>query len=167
MTPFTEENAQETEREQFHIDSDQAAEWFLRKLANIETEKARITAQAAEMVRQLDCDAQRLRHFYEGELLDYARRKLAVQGNRRRSLTFFQGTVAFRTVAPSVKVSNPAAALVYAQENGLPAVKTVVTLDAAAYRAAADAHMQETGELLPGLETTPEHETHRFTFGKE
>jgi hypothetical protein len=93
-------------------------------------------------------------------------RKLAAQGNHRRSLTFLQGTITFRTVPPSVKVSDPAAALVYAQDNGLLAVKTVVTLDAAAYCAAADAHMQETGELLPGMETAPEHKTHRLTFGK-
>jgi phage host-nuclease inhibitor protein Gam len=160
-------DAQETtDRQQFHIDSDSAAEWLLRRLANIEAEKARITAQAAEMVRQLDSDAQRLRHLYEGELLDYCRRKMAEGGNRRRSCTFLQGTVAFRYVGPSVKVADPAAALVYAQDSGLPAVKTVVTLDAAVYRAEAERHMQETGELLPGVETTPEHETHRLTFGK-
>ncbi len=66
-----------------------------------------------------------------------------------------------------MQVSNPAEALVYAQESGLPAVKTVVTLDTAAYQAEAEAHLQETGELLPGVETTPEHETHRLTFGKQ
>jgi phage host-nuclease inhibitor protein Gam len=166
MTTFTEESTPQTTVPQFHIDSDSAAEWLLRKLANIETEKARIQAQAAKMVRQLDADAQRLKHLYEGELLDYCRRRLAEKGNRRRSVTFLQGTVAFRTVAPSVKVSDPAAALVYAHDNGLPAVKTVVTLDAAAYRAQAEQHRQETGELLPGIETTPEHEEHRLTFGK-
>ncbi len=65
-----------------------------------------------------------------------------------------------------MKVTEPASALVYAQDNGLPAVKTVVSLDVAVYRATAEQHMQETGELLPGVEMTPEHETHRITFGK-
>jgi phage host-nuclease inhibitor protein Gam len=168
MTTFTEETAQETteDTEAFHITTDSAADWLLRRLANIEAEKARITAQAAEMVRQLDTDAQRLKHLYEGELLDYCRRKMEENGNRRRSCTFFQGSVSFRSVPPSVKVADPAAALVYAQDSGLSAVKTVVTLDAALYRAEAERHMQETGELLPGVETTPEHETHRLSFGK-
>jgi phage host-nuclease inhibitor protein Gam len=168
LTTYTEETAQETteQTEGFHITTDSAANWLLRRLANIETEKARITAQAAEMVRQLDADAQRLKHLYEGELLDYCRRRMAENGNRRRSCTFLQGSVHLRTVPPSVKVADPAAALVYAQDSGLPAVKTVVTLDAALYRAEAERHMQETGELLPGVETTPEHETHRLSFGK-
>jgi|SRR5579871_3509117 len=117
------------------------------------------------MVRQLDSDAERLTHLYEGELLDYCRRRMAENGNRRRSVSFLQGSVSFRSVPASVKVTEPAAALVYAQDNGLSAVKTVVSLDVAAYRATAEAHMQETGELLPGVETTPEHETHRLTFG--
>jgi hypothetical protein len=64
-----------------------------------------------------------------------------------------------------VKVSNPTEALVYAQDSGLPAVKTVVTLDATVYQAEAERHMKETGELLPGMDTTPEHETHRLSFG--
>ncbi len=107
----------------------------------------RITAQAAEMVRQLDGDAQRLRHIYEGELLDYCRRRLAEKGNRRRSVTFFQGSVSFRSVPVSVKVSKPTEALVYVQDNSLPAIKIVVTLDAAAYRAEAERHMQEMGGI--------------------
>jgi predicted transcriptional regulator len=81
LTTFIEEiETQETERIEFHIDSDQAAEWLLRKLANIEAEQKRIQANAAELIRQLDCDAQRLKHLYEGELLDYCRRRLAEKG---------------------------------------------------------------------------------------
>ena len=152
---------------EFHITDDASANWLLRKLANLEAEKARIQAQAAEMVRQLDADAERLKHLYEGELLDYCRRTLAANGNRRRSCTFLQGSVSFRSVGPSVKVSDPAEALVYAQESGLHVVKTVVTLDMGAFREQAEAYMQEMGELLPGLETTPEHETHRLTFGNK
>ncbi len=167
MTTFTEEPTQETERAEFHITDDASANWFLRRLANIEAEKARIQAQAAEMVRQLDSDADRLKHLYESELLEYCRRRMAEGGSRRRSVAFLQGSISFRSVSASLKVSDPAQALVYAQDNGLSAVKTVVTLDAAAYRAQAEAHMQETGELLPGVETTPEHETHRLTFGSK
>jgi hypothetical protein len=153
--------------EQFHINSDSAAEWLLRKLANIEGEKARVQFQSAQICKDLDTEAQHLRQLYEGELLDYCRRKLSQAGNRRRSVAFLQGSVAFRSVAASVRVSDQSAAVTYAQAAAPALVRSVVTLDAAGYRDQAVKHLQETGELLPGVERTPEHETHRLTFGKE
>jgi phage host-nuclease inhibitor protein Gam len=169
MTPFTTLEAPETTAAQhpqeFHIDSDTAAEWLLRKLANIDAEQKRVQAQAAAIVAQLEGDAQRLKHLYEGELLNYCRRTLAAKGNRRRSVTFLQGTVAFRTVAPSVKVCDLAAALAHAQAAVPALVRTQIALDAAGYRDQAAKHFRETGELLPGCDSTPEHETHRLTFG--
>lgn len=54
------------------------------------------------------------------------------------------------------------AALHYATEHLPDAVKTQQVLDREAYRA----HMEETGELLPGMEVTEERETFRVTFGK-
>jgi phage host-nuclease inhibitor protein Gam len=178
LTPFTEattpadpttaESGKESERAEFHIDSDAAAEWLLRKLANIDAEQKRVQAQAATLVAQLEGDAQRLKHLYEGELLDYCRRMLAAKGNRRRSVTFLQGTVAFRTVAPSVKVSDQSAAVEYCQTAAPTLVRSVVTLDTAGYRDQAAKHFHETGNLLPGCASTPEHETHLLTFsGKE
>jgi hypothetical protein len=150
---------------EFHITDDTGANWLLRRLANIEAEKQRITAQAAEMVKQLDADAARLKGLYEGELLEYCRRKMAQGGNRRRSVAFLQGSVCFRTVAPSIKVADVAAALAHAQTTAPDLVRSVVTLDAAGYRDRAAKHLQATGELLPGCDTTPAHETHRLTFG--
>jgi phage host-nuclease inhibitor protein Gam len=164
-TPDTAEDAQEA-REAFHIDSDQAAEWLLRRLANIAAEQARVQVQAAAIVAQLETDANRLRHLFEGELQEYCRQKLAAQGSRRRSCTFLQGTVSFRTVPPSVKVADPAAALIYARTAAPALVRSVVTLDTAGYRDQAAKHLRETGELLPGVDTTPEHETVRISFGK-
>ena len=163
MTTFTEETA---ERIEFHIDSDRAANWLLRKLANIEAEKARITAQAAEMVRQLDQDAQRLQELYEGELLEYCRLRLAQEGSRRRSVTFLQGSVHFRAVPASIRVADPFRALDYCQSAAPGLVKTTVQIDQAGYRDRAAKHFKETGELLPGMETTPAREAHRLTFGK-
>ena len=214
--------------EAFRIDSDAAAEWFLRKLANIEAEKQRVTQQAAKMLAALDADAQRLRHLYEGELQEYVRQELARtgnrrkslhflqgtaafrtvpasvkiadvqaakmlaaldadaqrltrlydgelqeyvrqelarQGNRRKSLHFLQGTTAFRTVPASVKVSDERAALAYARVSLPDAVRSVETLDTAKYREAAETALSF-GEVLPGVETTPQRESFTVKFGK-
>ena len=82
----TEMTEQQTEREQFHISDEAAANWLLRKLANIEAEKTRVKAQALEIVAALDADAARLRHLYEGELQAFACERLAANGNRTKTL---------------------------------------------------------------------------------
>ena len=149
---------------EFHIDSESAANWYLRKLANIESEKQRVTANAAAIVRQLESEADGLRYCYEGELQNYVRRELAAKGSRRKSLTLLQGTAAFRSVPAALKISDPAAALRYAVSSLPAAVTTRPALDAEKYRAAAES-AAKTGQTLPGVETVPARETFRVTFG--
>jgi phage host-nuclease inhibitor protein Gam len=150
--------------ERFHIDSDSAANWLLRRLANIEAEKARVTAQAAQICKDLDADAQRLRHLYEGELIDFARQRLAETGRGKRTLHLLQGSVHLRFVPASIRVFDPFRALEYAQRSAPELVKTAVTIDAGGYRDQAAKHFKATGQLLPGIESTPAHETHRVSF---
>jgi hypothetical protein len=138
------------------------ANWYLRRLANIEAEQRRVRAQAAAIVRQLENDAERLRYLYEGELAEYVRQKLSTSGNRRKSVHFLQGTAGFRTVPAAIRVTDTLAALDYATRCLPEAVKTQQVLDAARYRKL----VEETRELLPGVEVTPEHETFRLTFGR-
>ena len=66
--------------ETFRIDSEQSANWYLRKLANLEAEKQRVTQQAALMVKQLKSDTERLRNLYEADLQEYVRQELARTG---------------------------------------------------------------------------------------
>ncbi len=155
-----------TGAEQFQIDSDRAAEWLLRKLANIEAEKARVTAQAAAIVKQLESDAEGLRFLYGSQLEAYCRAKIAQSGGRRKSVHFLQGSCAFRTVPAGLRVADMGAALQFAQERLPEAVKVVQTLDMGAYREAAAKRLQETGEVLPGCEPTPEREAFSVKFGK-
>ena len=86
MIDTMEPEVETTEAEQFQIDSDRAAEWLLRKLANIEAEKARVTAQAAAIVKSLDADAERLRFLFGSQLEAYCRAKMG-QG-RGKSVRF-------------------------------------------------------------------------------
>ncbi len=147
-------------RPEFHIVDESSANWFLRKLAGIESEKARVRAQAAQIVAELDADAQRLRNLYEAEAREWAREELEKKGNRRKSLTLLQGTLAFRSVPAGLRVDDAAAALNHAATIG------AVKVDEAAYREAAIEAQKTTGELLPGVVVVPERESFAIRFGK-
>ena len=150
---------------EFHIDSEDAANWYLRHLANIEAEKQRILRQAAQIVKQLESDADGLRWQFEGELQEWTRQELAKRGNRRKSLTLLQGTAAFRSVPASLKISDPDAALRYAVSCLPDAVTARPTLDTEKYRAAAAA-AAKAGQTLPGMESVPAREAFAVKFGK-
>ena len=162
--------AQATETEtppEFHIDSENAANWYLRKLANIESEKQRVTMQAAQIVKQLEADAEGLRYCFDGELEAWTRQELAKKGNRRKSLILLQGTLQFRTVPAGVKLADLASATHYATAVLPDLVKTTPTLDTLKYRSVALTALAKTGELLPGIEQTPEREAFTVKFGSK
>lgn len=155
----------EAERETFCIDSESAANWLLKRLANIEAEKGRVKAQAEAILRQLDSDAESLRHLYEAELQAFVRQRLAESGNRRKSVHFLQGTAGFRAGTARVVISDRQAAMDYAREHdpdGL--IVTTATLATCEYRALAETALTETGEVLPGTEIVPEHESFCLRF---
>ena len=152
-------------REEFRIDSENAANWYLRRIANLESEKQRVTAQAAQIVRQLDADAESLRYRYEGELQEYVRQELARRGNRRKSLTLLQGSCAFRHVGPSLRISDAAAALDFCRRNLPDAVKVTETLDTTRYRDFAEKMQAEADALPVGVESVPAREAFSIRFG--
>ena len=152
--------------EPFMVNDEKSANWYLRKLANITGEQQRVQAQAAQIIAQLQNDADCLKRLYEGELKEYVRRTLEANGNRRRSITLLQGTCAFRTVPAGVRLTDTNAALRFARECG-GMLKTVETLDAEAYRIAAARDLESGGELYPGMETTPERESFSVRFGSK
>ena len=61
------ENTAPAEAEAFHITDEASANWYARKLATIESERARVRAQAAQIVAQLDREEKRLRESFETE----------------------------------------------------------------------------------------------------
>ena len=149
--------SQETE---FHIDNENAANWFLRKLANIEAEKQRVKAQAAAIADQLDRDAESLNYLYKAEFEAYARKR--IEAGKRRSVTFLQGTASLRTVKGRLSVEDDTAALDYAAAHAPELVTTVQNLDKREYLRRAE----QTGELLPGIQQGKDEEKFSITFGK-
>ena len=151
-----------TEPTEFHITDEQSANWYARKLATIEAERARVKAQAAKIVAKLDSEEKSLKDRFEAEAREWARAELLrrYQG-RRRSLTLLQGTFAFRAVPATLRVEDLAAALNTAATLG------AVKVDVETYRRAALDALKERGELLPGCVQEGEREHFAVRFGKD
>ena len=169
------ENAFETEeseqdapaiRSDFHVDSDRAAEWILRILANNAAEKTRITAQAQEMIAALEADSASLLYRHGAELEHYCREKLAAEGNKRKSVRFLQGTCSFRYQGPAVRLKDPVAALTWCKENAplLVSCELVEKLDGDAFRKQAEHIRAADGELLPGVEYSEGGDSFSLSF---
>lgn len=155
-----------TEAPRFCIDSREKANWYLKKLARIENERALVKAQAEEIVRGLDADAARLRALHEADLQAWAKDELERMGGRKKTLPLLFGTVAFRTVPAALRVVGSAEAAEYAKSQGWEVVTTVEKLDAEGYKQQAAAALHETGEVLPGVEIVAERESFSVKFGK-
>jgi len=146
----------------FVLDSEQKVNWLLSKLAALEGERLRIKAQYEERLRQVETDEDGLHARFDADLERFARERL--EGSKRKSLTLLQGTLAFRRVPQSYRVADPGAALDYVEQAGLEGL-TRVELIAADYRKLAVQAMEDTGELLPGIDRTPERESFSIRFG--
>jgi hypothetical protein len=88
----------EPTEERFVLDSEEKVNWLLRKLANIEAEKQRVTAQYQTMMAVLESDERSLRYCFENDLRAFAAQKLAEGGNRRKTVPLLQGSLSFRTL---------------------------------------------------------------------
>lgn len=153
---------------EFCIDRDSAADWLLQKYAALDAEIALITAQAQEMVKRLQADRQRLEHLYQGQLEAYIRQRIREDKRGRKSLILPHGTVGFRTVPASVRIVDEHIARVYAEQTKMPnAIVVTELLRAGVYRALAKKALEETGELLPGIEYVPDRESFHIKQGQK
>ncbi len=149
----------------FTICDESSANWLLRKLGNIAAEQARVKAQATEILHGLESDASGLLYLYERQLQDYIRLQLEAKHGRSRTLRLIQGTCSFRTVPEHLRVQNPSEAIRYADSAGLPCIVVRRELDSRAYLRDAEAALQATGEILPGMEIVEERESFSIRFG--
>jgi hypothetical protein len=163
-TPETAGTETTEEEGRFTIDSERAADWLVKKLAEIDAEKERIRLFARARTAELDSDAARLNHLFGEQLRQWAEQEASRR--RRKSVSLPNGTLSFRTAPARLVVADLDAAADYATAQGV-ATKTV--LDGTAYREAAEKAFAETGELWPGVTRTEEQETFtvRFPKGKE
>ncbi len=147
----------------FVIDSEDKANWYLRKLANIQAEGQRIHRQYLAIMQDLNSDRDNLVARHQSDLEHWAKENLA---KGKRNIKLLQGTVSFRTVPACVRLADPEAAMQWAKQTGYYETDLVVTterIDANKYKEL----FKKTGELLPGIEITPEHESCSISFGKK
>jgi len=157
----TQEEAATPQVPMFHIDSEERANWYLRKMFNLQAELDRVNAQAAAIVHELEQKQRSLQMRFEDELAAWAEGKLT--GQKARHIKLLQGTVGFRKVAARLDVTDQAAALAWLNEHPDEQAKVIeqVTTERfckTAYLGLAKVSAEETGELLPGVEMQPEQQ---------
>lgn len=149
----------------FVIDSEERAEWYLRKLANIDAEAERIKANTARRLQELTTDREGLVQHFGDQLTAWA--KGEADRRRRKTVTLQNGSIAFRAVASRLVIENDADALQTAKLVCPDAVtvETVEKLDRAALVEKAKATMEATGEVLPGIRLVEASESAKVTTG--
>ncbi len=100
-------------------------DWVLGKLADARARAARIRENAELMARAEERKAEALEWKYGGALQTFLRAEIA--GGKKKSVRLYNGVLGYRTKPAAAVVTDPAAALAWAQEF-LPAAVTL-TLD--------------------------------------
>jgi membrane peptidoglycan carboxypeptidase len=160
-----EETTTET-KEQFVIETREHAEWYLRKLANLDREEASIRAQAEAMLIRVRSAREKHTGRYGSQFESFTRGELEKQKGSRRSVLYFNGTAQFTTVAPRLIVESELDAITTARAVKPETVteETITKLDKKTFLAYAATHFEETGELIPGVGRTEASERFAIKF---
>lgn len=155
-------------KERFAIDSDEKAEWYLRKLANLEAEKDRLHAQFGRMLAGVQAEHERLSGRFGAEFEAYCRERIAGRRDKKKYHDFFQGRVSVRSVAARLSIGSMDDALTTARVvcPSAVVVESVERFDKAAFLAYAQERFDAEGELLPGIDRTPAGESFLVAFPK-
>lgn len=157
-TTTTEATAQ---AERFQITTQAEADWAVSLLADLEDKEARITAQYQKMLAQLQTDKASWHGRFAGELENFARLELERTKSKRKSLTLFNGTLAFRTSPPRLVVESEADALQTARlvcPEAIVEVPASEKLDKKVLGEYAKRQLAEEGEIIPGYGLTEARE---------
>lgn len=157
------------EKAPFVIDSRERVDWYLRKLANLEAEESRIKAQVQVMLRQIESDRNSLVQHFQPQVENFVRSELEATRAKRKSITFFHGTVGFRTVSKKLVIESEADAQTTARAVFPAAFQKVETekFDKGAFLGYASERLEKDGELLPGVKLTEAREELSIKLPKE
>ena len=158
------ETALATESDRFHITDDASADWYLGKLAAIDAEIALIQAQMAAAVKRLQSDKNGLETLFGAELEAFISGKIASDKRGRKSVILPHGTCAFRTIPARFAVVDESAANLHAIAEEMEGA-FVSVFKPGAYLELAQAVMETSGEMLPGVERIEERQSFSIKFG--
>lgn len=153
------------ENEPFQINNEEAADWYVSKLAAITSEMSLLHAQHEQRMTRLQSDLKCLQNLFQHQAEQWARQQIARDKRGRRSIILPHGTLQLRLVPGGVKVSDVAAAMEFALQSRPEAVRTVQSLDTTAYRQWAESRLAVDGEIIPGVEYLPDRESFSIKFG--
>ncbi len=136
----------------FSITDEKSATWLLRKLRILSEERDAIKAATGQRLAELEADEARLTHLYGEQLKTWAQSESAARRRQTITLPLAGMSVGFRKTPAGIAITDQSAAIAEATARGF--VKT--SPDMSAYREAAQAELESTGELLPGIEVKPE-----------
>lgn len=138
----------------FVIDSEERANWLLRKLGNIQAERRRIEAQYLKMLGALDKDEDALNARFGAQLEEWARGQL---GKRGKTVRLLQGEVQFRRLPERLRLTDRDRAKLHVAVTwpDLVATKTVETYDMAEAQRRMLEEVRQTGEVPDFAELTP------------
>ncbi len=142
----------------WRIQSEDDAQWVVGLMVEADAAIERHQAQAAARLAELKGRRDRLTARFGAELEAWAQQESERRG--RRSVTLLTGTVAFRKVPGRLSIRDAELAQVTASAREMSeCVELRRVFLPAAYRDAAQKHLEEAGELLPGVEMVPERDS--------
>lgn len=136
--------------EGFRIDIEERVEWALRKIAQLDADEERIKANAANILKDIETERNAFLHRFGRELEEYAETHPPKSG---KTLKFLNGKLSYRTQPARLAVVDGPLALAHAWAN--PELKErCVEITPSLLKSEYIKAVEETGELLPGVEQT-------------
>jgi hypothetical protein len=154
------ENVPTASPAEFHIDSDERADWLLRKVADCQARAVRAKAWAAREVASAEADEGRLVARFAGELEAYAR-SLGLTTAKKKSRAVPSGVFGFRKQPARLVVTDDAKALEWAKKNAPVAVVIVPATEKLSKADLATA-FKPNGVIPDGAEVTDEKDVFFF-----
>jgi hypothetical protein len=147
----------------FTITDRRGLEWYIRKIAAIDAEIARVQEQAKAIIADLERDRQSL-EFQFGSQVQSVTQKL-LEGKRAKHLKTIFGNIGYRTKPARLEIADPAALLEWSRQNAPDLLETRVTLSRLSeyFKPSADGstlYALEHGEPInvPGIKLQPAKE---------
>ncbi len=141
--------------EKFTARDDASVNWVVRKICESRSYAQRCTEWNDREQRRAKRDEEFFLFRFGPQLVDYARRKMTEQGNRRKSVALPAGTLGFRKEAAKIVIDDETEVIAWAKEHK-PELVTVIEKIS---KSGLNEHVEQTGELPEkGIHIEPEHE---------
>ena len=127
----------------FLVDSDDAANWVIRKIISARAYSERCEKWCKRETARAQREEQFFMWRYGQQLIDWVTRRISEQGGRRKSVCFPAGVAGFRHEPEKLIVENEQAVIEWAKANNLKITSTIERL----CKSDLNAHVKATGEL--------------------